>query len=234
MHWRETAPLCLVWIVKSVWAWESLILFQTTFSNSKYLSYSLIKINSLDTLADFSITMAQLGQLGYCIFHCIWGRCCSRITSPTLLIWMLIWRFLSDTLMLFTTILWRVHFDSWEFSNGWYQLQFALHPSHAAQYCDSYCSPMWETWEVGRDPMVVWEVHFLFWGAGSFSSTSQIKASVTARYQFTSRGTKVVHAHKYRSVYLRSQADNTLQHTHARVDTHELDGFLLYLGFSPW
>lgn len=163
MHWRETAPLSLVWIVKSVWAWESFILFQTIFTNSKYLSYSLIKINSLDTLADFSITMAQLGQLDYCIFHCIWGRCCSTPESnhhPLNL---------NVDLKIFVWYINVVHYYSltssfWQLSvcNGWYRLQFALLPSHTAQNCDSYCSPTWETWEVGRDPMVVWEVHFLF------------------------------------------------------------------------
>lgn len=203
MHWRETAPLSLVWIVKSVWAWESLILFQTTFSNSKYLSYSLIKINSLDTLADFSITMAQLGQLGYCIFHCIWGRCCSRITSPTPLIWMLIWRFLSDTLMLFTTILWRAHFDSWV---------SATVDINCSLLCILLTQRNTATLIVhrrgkrGRLGETLWSSERSTSCSGVREASAQLpRLNPLSPLGINSPrgGTKVVHAHKYRSVYLR-------------------------------
>lgn len=52
--------------------------------------------------------------------------------------------------------------------------------------------------------------------AGSFVLTSQIKAP---RPSSTFRGEKVVHSHKYWSLYPRSQADNTLKHTRERRAT---------------
>lgn len=158
----------------------------------------------------------------------------TRIKSPPPLIWMLILRFLSDTLMLFTTILWRAHFDSWVSATvdiDCSLLCFLLTQRKTATLI------VHRRGKRGRLGETLWssERSTSCSCAGSFSSTSQIKASVTARYQFTSRGNQSCSRSQ---ISIRVSAitgrQHATTHTHARVDTHELDGFLLYLGFSPW
>lgn len=147
--------------------------------------------------------MAQLGQLGYCIFHCIWGRCCSRITSPTPLIWMLIWRFLSDTLMLFTTILWRAHFDSWV---------SATVDINCSLLCILLTQRNTATLIVhrrgkrGRLGETLWSSERSTSCSGVREASAQLprlKPLSLLGINSPRGGTKVVHAHKYRSVYLR-------------------------------
>lgn len=158
----------------------------------------------------------------------------TRIKSPTPLIWMLIWRFLSDTLMLFTTILWRAHFDSWV--SATVDINCSLLCIILTQHKTATLI-VHQRGKRGRLGETLWSSERSTSCSGVREASAQLprlKPLSPLGINSPRGGTKVVHAHKYRSVYLRSQADNTLQHTHARVDTHELDGFLLYLGFSPW
>lgn len=158
----------------------------------------------------------------------------TRIKSPTPLIWMLIWRFLSDTLLLFTTILWRAHFDSWvsaPIDIDCSLLCFLLTQHKTATLI------VHRRGKRGRLGETLWSSERSTSCSGVREASAQLprlKPLSPLGINSPRGGSKVVHAHKYRSVYLRSQADNTLQHTHTRVNTHELDGFLLYLGFSPW